>query len=57
MNYEKDNGPYLSIAIACLDDTYRGKPVAHAFVASKARWHEPSRDIPAFDGRPEMGRN
>jgi len=55
MNYAKDNGPYLSVAIACLDG-YRGKPVAHAFVASKADWHEPSLDIPAFDEVPDIGR-
>ena len=35
-NYEKDDGPYLSVAIACLGESYRGKPVAHAFVGSKA---------------------
>jgi hypothetical protein len=52
MNYQKNNGPYLSIAIACLDESYRGKPKAHAFVASKAHWHEPSAGIPAFDDLP-----
>lgn len=53
MNYAKDHGPYLSVAIACLDGDYRGKPVAHAFAASKASWHEPSADIPAFSGIPD----
>lgn len=52
MNYAKNNGNYLSVAIACLDSGYRGKPVAHAFVASKADWHEPSRDIPSFNEIP-----
>src|SRR5215471_19520908 len=36
MNYAKHDGPYLSVAIASLDDSYSGKPAAHAFVASKA---------------------
>ena len=53
MNYAKNDGPYLSVAVACLDSDYEGKPVAHAFVASKAHWHEPSADIPAFNGIPD----
>ena len=52
MNYAKDNGPYLSIAIACLDGSYSGRPVAHAFVGSKANWYDPSPDIPAFNAVP-----
>lgn len=48
MNYAKNDGNYLSIAIACLDAAYDGKPVAHAFVGSKAAWHTPSDDIPCF---------
>ena len=52
MNYAKNNGDYLSIAIACLDGPYEEKPVAHAFVGSKASWHEPSGDIPRFDALP-----
>ena len=52
MNYAKDGGDYLSIAIACLDSTYQGKAVAHCFTGSKALWHNPSDDIPSFEGFP-----
>lgn len=45
MNYAKDNGDYLSVAAACLDDTYRGRAIAHCFVSAKARWHEPAPGI------------
>ena len=53
MNYAKEGGDYLSVAIACLDDTYEGKAVAHCFVESKAPWHTPNAEIPSFDGFPE----
>lgn len=53
MNYAKDGGDYLSVAIACLDGTYEGKAVAHCFVESKAPWHVPNTDVPSFDGFPE----
>ena len=52
MNYAKDGGDYLSIAIACLD-SYKGKPVAHCFTDSKASWHELSTDLPVYKGLPE----
>jgi len=52
MNYAKDNGDYLSIAVACLDSSYRGKPVADAFLASKADWYEPTGNIPGFNDIP-----
>lgn len=52
MNWQKDDGPYLGVSIACLDG-YEGRPTAHCFVDSKAPWHEPSTDIPAFGGLPD----
>ncbi len=52
MNYAKDGGDYLSIAIAGLDSTYQGKAVAHCFTGSKALWHNLSDDIPSFEGFP-----
>ncbi len=54
MNYAKDGGDYLSIAIACLDSSYQGKAAAHCFTGSKAPWHNPSVDIPSFEGIPEL---
>lgn len=52
MNYATDDGDYLSIAIACLNDSYRGKAVAHCFTDSKAPWHTPTNEIPRFGGLP-----
>ena len=52
MNYAKNRGDYLSIAISCLDSTYQGQAVAHCFTGSKAPWHNPSGDIPSFEGLP-----
>jgi len=53
MNYAKEGGDYLSIAIACLDDTYTGKAQAHCFTSSKAVWHTPAQEIPGFESFPE----
>ena len=53
MNYAKDGGDYLSIAIACLDTNYQGKPTAHCFTESKASWHELSTSVPSFKALPE----
>jgi hypothetical protein len=36
-----------------VDSDFNGKPVAHAFVDSKAAWHKPSVDIPAYPGIPD----
>lgn len=52
MNYGRGASDYLSVALSAIDGDYKGKPVAHAFVASKAHWHEPSADLPRFDGLP-----
>ena len=54
MNYGKDGADFLGVHIACLDPSYDGKPQAHCFVGSKAPWHEPSPDIPAFDEYPSL---
>jgi len=56
MNYAKDSGDYLSVAIACVRD-YAGKPVSHAFVGSKAQWHEPYSGIPSFLELPVIDRS
>lgn len=52
MNYFPDKSIYLSVALACIDSTFKGEPIAHAFVGSKASWHHPSEDIPAFESIP-----
>ena len=52
MNYAPDKSLYLSVALACVDSEFDGKPIAHAFTDSKAPWHQPSADIPAFPGMP-----
>lgn len=52
MNYAVDKSLYLSIALSTLDTPLEEGPVAHAFVAYKAPWHQPASDIPAFDEIP-----
>lgn len=52
MNYARGASDYLSVAVSAIDGEYPGRPVAHAFVGSKAKWHEPSTDIPRFDDLP-----
>ena len=52
MNYAKEGGDYLSIAISCLDSSYQGKAVAHCFTGSKAPWSKLADDIPSFEGLP-----
>jgi len=53
MNYAKDGGDYLSIAISCLDSSYQGEAVAHCFAGSKAPWHQLSENIPSFEELPD----
>lgn len=53
MNYAKEGGDYLSIATACLDESYQEKAVAHCFTNSKASWHIPTKEIPSFSGLPD----
>lgn len=52
MNYAKEGGDYLSVAIACLDESYQGQAIAHCFVNSKAPWHTPSADIESHEELP-----
>jgi len=52
MNYALDKTRYLSVALANVQGDIPEGPVAHAFVGSKASWHEPSDDIPAYEGMP-----
>lgn len=54
MNYAPDKKLYLSVALSSVDEgSYDVKPVAHAYVDSKAPWHEPSSDIPSYHGLPD----
>lgn len=53
MNYAKEGGDYLSVAIACLDDTYEGKAVANCFANDKAPWHTINEEIPSFETFPD----
>lgn len=58
MNYASDKRVYFSVALSSIDGDENGKdhtarPVAHAFVDSKATWHTPSEDIPSYPGMPD----
>jgi len=53
MNYAPDKSMYLSVALSNVDTEIKVGPVAHVNVESKALWHEPSADIPAFQGLPD----
>lgn len=53
MNYAPEKKLYLSVALASVDSEHAGKPIAHAFVDSKAAWHEPSDDILSYPGLPD----
>jgi len=48
MNYAPDKNMYLSVALASVDTLCNAKPMAHAFVGSKADWVEPTPGISAF---------
>ncbi len=52
MNYFPDKNIYLSVALSSINSDFDGTPVAHAFVGSKASWHQPSDDILAYDSVP-----
>ena len=53
MNYAPDKRVYLSVALSSIDGEHGLVPTAHANVESKAIWHKPSTDIPAFSGIPD----
>ena len=52
MNYLPDKTIYLSVALSSIDSNFSGKPIAHAFVGSKAAWHQPTDDIPCYETIP-----
>ncbi|MGB3532024.1 MAG: GFA family protein [Microcoleaceae cyanobacterium] len=54
MNYAKDNGDYLSIALSCIDSPHDLKPVADVCISSKVNWYNLSGQIPNFDELPPM---
>lgn len=53
MNYAPENGDYLSIAAACLDENYTRKAVSHCYAGSKAVWHDPAPGIPCYEELPD----
>ena len=52
MNYLSDKNMYLSVALSNINNDFDGKPIAHAFVGSKASWHQPSEDIISYESIP-----
>ena len=52
MNYLPDKNIYLSVALSSINSDFDGKPIAHAFVGSKASWHQPSDDILSYESIP-----
>lgn len=52
MNYARGRSDLMSVALAAIDGEYSGVPIAHVYVGSKAKWHEPSKDIPGYDELP-----
>ncbi|MGH1539547.1 MAG: GFA family protein [Arenicella sp.] len=55
MNYAKNDGDYLSVAAACLDQEFVQKMqiTAHCFTGSKAIWHTIDESIPSYETLPE----
>ncbi len=54
MNYAKDNGDYLSIALSCIDTPHNLKPVAEVCISSKVNWHDLCDQLPHFDELPPI---
>lgn len=54
MNYAKDNGDYLSIALSCIDTPHNLKPVAEVCISSKVDWNDLSDQIPHYDQLPPV---
>lgn len=52
MNHAPDKTMYLSVSLATVDTPVNFRPVAHVNLESKAAWHEPYADIPAFQALP-----
>lgn len=53
MSYAKNSSDHLSVALAVVEGEHGIKPIAHAFVGSKAEWHEPNPCISSFDSMPD----
>ncbi len=53
MNYAADKSLYFSVALSSVDSLYDVKPIANAFVDSKATWYEPSENITSYSGMPD----
>ncbi|TQV67998.1 GFA family protein [Exilibacterium tricleocarpae] len=53
MNFAKDGGDYLSIALACVDSAHDAKPVADVCVNSKVDWQPLSDTIPSYPELPD----
>ncbi|MGB3401726.1 MAG: GFA family protein [Microcoleaceae cyanobacterium] len=54
MNYAKDNGDYLSIALSCIDTPHNLKPVAEVCISSKVDWHDLCDQLPHYDELPPI---
>ncbi|MET0356503.1 MAG: GFA family protein [Cellvibrio sp.] len=52
MNYAKSGNGYLSVALSCVQEPHNIKPIANAFVGSKAPWYTPAENIPQFEAMP-----
>lgn len=52
MNYLPDKNMYLSVALSNINNDFDAKPIAHAFIGSKASWHQPSEDIISYESIP-----
>ena len=53
MNYAKNNGDYLSVALSCIDTPHNLTPVANVCTSSKVDWCELSDKIPQFSELPQ----
>ena len=47
-----DGTPFVLLNAGVLDDDPGTRPFRQAFVSQKAAWHEPTADLPQYDGRP-----
>lgn len=53
MNYLPRKSRYLAIVLAAIENDEGLKPVANAYVGSKAHWYSPCDGLPSFDEMPE----
>ncbi|MCJ8346948.1 GFA family protein [bacterium] len=52
MNYAKDNGSYMSVALSAVDDEHDIKVMCECFIDSKAKWVKVSDDSAQFETFP-----